>query len=84
MATRRRKGGGTPWWMIATAVLAALLIVWWFRAQRVESPAPPAIRSEDPSLARPPEGHVHEEIAPDEKADLQRIIRERGAPSPGR
>ncbi len=84
MARRTRRGGGTTWWTVGAIVLAVLLLVWWFRAGRVEAPAPPAIQSGVPALVEPRDEHGHDEIAPDEKADLQRIIRERGAASPSR
>ena len=85
MAKRARKRGGTAWWTVAAIVVAALLVLWWFRAQRVETPAPPAIKSALPSIAEPPDGRDHDqgEITGDEKEDLQRIIRERSGASPG-
>jgi hypothetical protein len=64
-------------------VVAALLVLWWFRAQRVEAPAPPAIKSALPSIAEPSDARDHDEITGDEKEDLQRIIQERGAATPG-
>ena len=85
MAKRARTRGGRTWWIAAAIVVAALLVLWWFRAQRVETPAPPAIKSALPSIAEPPDARDHDqgEITGDEKEDLQRIIRERGAASPG-
>ena len=85
MAKRARKRRGRTWWTTAAIVVAALLVLWWFRAQRVETPAPPAIKSALPSIAEPPDArdHDHGEITGDEKEDLQRIIRERRGATPG-
>lgn len=64
-------------------IIAALLLAFWlFHARRVETPAPPAISTGQPGLEAPPGAPGHDEIAPDEKADLERIIRERGAATP--
>lgn len=84
MAKRTRRGGGTAWWTVGAIVLAAVVVWWWFHAGRVEAPAPPSIQTGVPALVEPRDEHGHDEIAPDEKADLQRIIRERGAATPGR
>jgi hypothetical protein len=81
---RRARGGGTGWWTAAALIAAALLAFWLFRASRVETPAPPAIQSGLPSIKEPSDAPAHDEIAPDEKADLERIIRERGPATPGR
>jgi uncharacterized membrane-anchored protein len=83
MAKRARKRGRTAWWKVAAIVVAVVLLAWWFHAQRVETPAPPAIKSMLPSIAEPPDGHAHDEITHEEKADLERILREQGAATPG-
>jgi hypothetical protein len=86
MATRRAKHGRAGWWPIALLIVAAALVVWWFRANRAEAPGLPASQPGARSLSEaPPDAHDHDhgEITPDEKADLERILRERGAATPG-
>jgi hypothetical protein len=86
MATRRRKAGRTTWWLAAAAIAVAIFMVWWFSAQRVEAPAPPAIKSADPAIGVPPDdhdaGHEHGEITKEEKESLDRIIQGGGTASP--
>jgi hypothetical protein len=87
MPRRVRGGGSRTWWTVAAIVAALLLAFWLFRARRVETPAPPEISTGEPALKAPADGrdeHGHDEIAPEEKADLERIIRERGAASPAK
>ncbi len=86
MARRVRKGGGGTWWTIAALAVAAGLLLWWVSARRAEAPGLPASQPGARALSAPPDapGHAHDEIMGDEKADLERIIRERGAASPGR
>lgn len=89
MARRARKGGGRTWWAVAALVVGALALVWWLSARRAEAPGLPASQpgaralSESPE-SRPPgasdHGHDHEDVTGDEKAALERIIREGGAP----
>jgi len=89
MARRARKGGGRTWWTIAALVVGALALVWWLSARRAEAPGLPASQpgaralSESPE-SRPPDAsdhdHDHEDVTGDEKAVLERIIREGGAP----
>ena len=83
----RRGTSTTAWWTVAALIGAALLLAWLFHARRVETPAPPTISTGQPVIQPPPDAAAAgapapEESAPDEKADLERIIRERGAPSP--
>ncbi len=80
----RSRTSATTWWMVAALIGAALVLYWLLHARRVETPAPPTISTGQPGIAQPPDAPAHDEIAPDEKADLERIIRERGAPSPAR
>ena len=87
MAKRTPKRRGASWWAIGLVIAAAALLVVWFRANRAEAPGLPASQPGARALSEaPPDGHDHGpgEITPDEKADLERIIRERGAASPGR
>lgn len=84
MARRRAKRGRASGWAIAAAIAAAALVAWWFRADRVEAPGPPPHQPGAATLSEGHgHGHGHGEITPDEKADLERIIRERGAAAPG-
>jgi hypothetical protein len=84
MAHSGRGGGSRTWWTVAAIVAVLLLAFWLLHARRVETPAPPAISTGQPGIEHPPDAPAHDEIAPDEKADLERIIRDRGAPSPAR
>lgn len=84
MPRRVRGGRNGTWWTIAAIIAVLLLAFWLFRARRVETPGPPEISTGQPGIKEPPGEHAHDEIAPDEKADLERIIRERGPATPGR
>jgi len=88
MAGRAKKSGvkngmGT-WWAVAALVLAVGLLVWWLSARRAEAPGLPALEPGARALSEAPPGtdHAGDEIMGDEKADLERIIQERGAPTP--
>jgi hypothetical protein len=61
------------------------LLLWWLSARRAEAPGLPASQPGARALSVPPDApeHAHDEITGDEKADLERIIRERGAKTPG-
>jgi hypothetical protein len=86
MARRAPKRRSANWWAIAVVVVLAALAVLWFRARRAEAPGLPASLPGARALSEsPPDGHDHGhgEITAEEKADLERIIRERGAASPG-
>jgi hypothetical protein len=87
MAKRPRKRAGVTWWAVGFTVVAAALLVWWLSARRAEAPGLPASQPGARALSQdPPDGHEpasdHDEITGDEKADLQRIIRERGGATP--
>ena len=85
MARRTRKSEMSTWWAIAALVAATGFLVWWLSARRAETPGLPASQPGARALSQePPSGNApgHDEITNDEKADLQRIIRERGAASP--
>lgn len=85
MSKRTRKGGMSTWWTVAVLVAAVGLLVWWLSARRAEAPGLPASQPGARALSQePPAGQApgHDEITNDEKADLERIIRERGAASP--
>lgn len=88
MTRRARKRGGATWWAIAAAVLAAGFLAWWMSARRAEAPGLPASQPGARALSEvpgaPPDEHAHDEITGEEKAALERLIRERGAASPGR
>jgi hypothetical protein len=86
MAKRARKSGMGTWWAVAALVVAAGLLVWWLSARRAEAPGLPASQPGARALSEAPDspGHAHDEIMGDEKADLDRIIQERGAPTPGK
>jgi hypothetical protein len=86
MAKRARKRSPGPWWAIAALIVAAGLLVWWLSARRAEAPGLPASQPGARALSEVPEAgdHDHDEISGEEKADLERIIRDRGAASPGR
>jgi hypothetical protein len=85
MATRRRKTSNGTWWTIAALVVGVGLLLWWLSARRAEAPGLPASQPGARALSVPPDApeHAHDEITGDEKADLERIIRERGAKTPG-
>ncbi|MCC6766008.1 MAG: hypothetical protein IT293_15230 [Deltaproteobacteria bacterium] len=90
MTRRRRKRGGATWWTIVLAIAAAGMLAWWFSARRAETPGLPASQPGARALSEAPGGpragqpdeHGHDEITGDEKAELERLIRERGAASP--
>ncbi len=88
MRHRRRKRGGATWWAIAAAVLAAGLLGWWLSVRRAEAPGLPASQPGARALSEVPAvphvEHAPAEITGDEKAALERVIRERGAASPER
>jgi hypothetical protein len=86
MAQRKRKNGNGTWWTVALLVIAAGLLVWWVSARRAEAPGLPASQPGARALSEAPDSpsHAHDEITGDEKADLERIIRERGAATPAR
>lgn len=86
MAKRARKRSSSTWWAFAALVVAAGLLLWWLSARRAEAPGLPASQPGARALSEPPDAgdHDHDEIRGDEKADLERIIRDRGAASPGR
>ena len=77
MAGRKARAGGA--WIAVLIVAAVALALWWFSARRAEAPSPPATAPGARVLGAPPGA---EEITPPEKAELQRILRERGAASP--
>ena len=78
---RRARASGTSWWAIATLVAVVALALWWLSARRAEAPAPPPMQTGEPVLQQPPVAG-HDEITSDEKAELQRIIQQRGQASP--
>lgn len=85
MTKRARTRGGATWWAIGMAILAAGLLAWWLSARRAEAPGLPASQPGARALSEHPgDGHEaahepgHDEITGEEKADLERIIRERG------
>lgn len=91
MAKRARKGGQkggmATWWAVAALVVGVVALLWWLSARRAEAPGLPASQpgaralSESPE-AHPPDAHGddHEDVTGDEKAALERIIREGGPP----
>jgi hypothetical protein len=85
MAKRARKSQTSNAWMIALTVLAALFLVWWLSARRAETPGLPASQPGARALSAPPDSpeHAHDEITGEEKADLERIIHNGGAPKGG-
>lgn len=87
MARRARKGGVATWWAVAALVVGVGALVWWLSARRAEAPGLPASQPGARALSEPPDAHDHdddhEDVTGDEKAALERIIREGGAPSPG-
>jgi hypothetical protein len=95
MATRARKGGRkggmATWWAVAALVVGTLALVWWLSARRAEAPGLPASQPGARALSESPQanapdthghGDDHEDVTGDEKAALERIIREGGAPKP--
>ena len=88
MAKRARKRRVSTWWAVAALVAGIAALLWWLSARRAEAPGLPASQPGARALSNPPAAHVdgdeHEDVTGDEKAALERIIREGGAPSPGR
>lgn len=95
MAKRARKGGGkggmTTWWAVAALVVGAVALAWWLSARRAEAPGLPASQPGARALSESPEAqadradhddHGHGEVTGEEKAALDRIIREGSAPKP--
>jgi len=85
MATRKRKRTTATWWTIAAIVVMVGFLVWWLSARRAEAPGLPASQPGARALSAEPGApeHAHEHISGGDKADLSRIIRERGAKTPG-
>jgi hypothetical protein len=74
--------------MVAAIVVTAVLLAWWLSARRAEAPGLPSGMPGARALSEapgPPGAHDdgHGEITDDEKHDLERILRERGAATPG-
>ncbi|MCC6849090.1 MAG: hypothetical protein IT294_11375 [Deltaproteobacteria bacterium] len=88
MTSRTRKRRETVWWTVTAAVLAAGLLAWWFAVRRAETPGLPASQPGARALSEAPGGpreeSGHDEVTGEEKAALERVLRERGAASPGR
>ena len=92
MAKRAQRRAGATWWAIAVAVVAVGVLLWWLSARRAEAPGLPASQPGARALSEEPAGgshghdadHDHGEITGEEKADLDRIIRERGGAGAGR
>ena len=87
-AKRGTSRSGISWWTVGLVLVAAGLLAWWLSARRAEAPGLPASQpgaralSEHPGDGRDPAAehdHDHDEITGDEKQDLERILRERGA-----
>ncbi len=87
MAKRARNRGSGAWWTVAAIVALAVLLVWWLSARRAEAPGLPASQPGARALSEAPGAETHDEghgeITDDEKGDLERILRERGATTPG-
>lgn len=92
--TRREgtRSGAGIWWVAGLLVLAALVLLWWLARFPVTAPpaggpvlatpAPAATTSVE-SGAVGTDGTAGSEITDEEKAELQRILRERaGRPGP--
>ena len=86
MAKRARKGGVMPWWGAVMLVAGVAFLVWWLGARRAETPGLPASQPGARALSEAPDARdgAHEDVTGEEKAALDRIIREGGAPTPGR
>lgn len=87
MAKRARKGGAGTWWAVAALVVGVAVLVWWLSARRAEAPGLPASQPGARALSEAPDAHEHddhEDATGEDKAALERIIRERGAASPGK
>jgi len=85
MAKRARKSKVGTWRMVAAIVAAAALLVWWLSARRAEAPGLPASQPGARALSEAPGPHEDGpgEITDEEKQGLERILRERGAATPG-
>jgi hypothetical protein len=88
MAKRARKGrGAATWWTVGGLVAAALFLAWWLSARRAEAPGLPSgmpgarALSESPEHAGAADEHAgaHDEITDEEKRDLEKVLREKGA-----
>lgn len=92
--TRRggtRSGAGI-WWVAGLLVLAALALLWWLARAPVAVPPAggPALATPAPAVTAPAgtdaagtDAAAGSEITDEEKAELQRILRERaGRPGP--
>ncbi len=75
MAARRRRQRGAQWVTVVALAAIAAFTLWWLSARRAEAPAPPASVPGARVIGEPPH---EEEIAPGEKEELERILRERG------
>jgi hypothetical protein len=75
MAKRRRRQRGAQWAAIVALAAIAAFTLWYLSARRAEAPAPPASVPGARVLGEPPH---EEEIAPADKQELERILRERG------
>lgn len=93
MAKRARKGGVRSWWAVAALVVVGIALVWWLSARRAEAPGLPASQPGARALSESPEANApdthdhagdHEDVTGDEKAALERIIREGGAGKPAK
>lgn len=91
MAKRARKGGVGTWWAVAALVVGVVVLAWWLSARRAEAPGLPASQPGARALSESPDaqadradhdGHGHGEVSAEERAALDRIIREGGAPKP--
>jgi hypothetical protein len=69
--------------MIAALVAGAGLLLWLVSARRAETPGLPASQPGARALSVPPDApeHAEDEITGDEKADLERIIKNGGTAS---
>jgi hypothetical protein len=73
MAQRRsRKSGASAWWTAAILVGSGAAAWWWFATRRIEAPAPVAVPGA--GIVQSPSG---EEITRQDKAELERVLRER-------
>lgn len=87
MAKKRTRNGGVgTWWAVAALVATGVVLLWWLSARRAEAPGLPASQPGARALSAPPDAHddEHGDVTADEKAALERIIREggRGAATP--
>ena len=73
--------------MLALLVLVAAAAWWWLGTRRAETPAPPASVLDARALSNPPgvprARAGAEEISPDDREALERILRERAKPPAG-